>query len=79
MSSYYDRMATILHNDKLKMPKLVESAVKSDLVSAASQYITVDNDRVAIDIKTTDDGEVLIVASIVGTQLAFRSKQQVKN
>ncbi len=74
MSSYYDKMASILHNDKLKMPKLVESAVRSDLVAAASQYMTVDNDRVAINITTSDDGEVLIVASIVGVQLAFRKK-----
>ena len=74
MASYYDKMAKILHNDKIKMPKLVESAVQSDIVAAVSNYMQVDSEKVDIVIETNDKGDILVVATIMGKQLSFRNR-----
>ncbi len=73
MASYYDKMAKILHNDKIRMPKLVEVAARADIISAVSSYMKVDTDKVQIDIETNDRGEMLIAATISGHQLNMRN------
>lgn len=73
VSESYDRLAKILKNDKIHMPKMIENCLRQDIVRVVSSYFNIKDINTSLRVEIADSGEILI--TFEGVADSFKARK----
>lgn len=71
-SDSFERLSRILKNDKIHMPKMIESSLKKDILKAVSTYVNLKDKDAHLRIEVANNGEIFL--SFEGIATGIKAK-----